>query len=168
MCLLLSPFDNRYPIGTLTLILRAELIGKAGSTQQTFQRKHVPPSTPHASRQMSYLSPHFYSFAVLHINCALAGRSVPRFLPSYGDSNADICQGGRAAKWAWQTVVSSVLKSAGVSGGQIHGLALKLDVLWHPREHLFMSVLVGPTMVTRQWKTLSDGGAGRGEELRYK
>lgn len=47
MCLLflLSPFDNRYPIGTLILILQAELIGKAGSMQQTFQRKDIPSST---------------------------------------------------------------------------------------------------------------------------
>lgn len=33
---------------------------------------------------------------------------------------------------------------------------------------LFQSVLVGPTMATRQWKTLSDGDAGQGEEPQYK
>lgn len=33
---------------------------------------------------------------------------------------------------------------------------------------LFKSVLVGPTTGTRQWKILSDGGAGPGEEPQYK
>lgn len=117
----------------------------------------LPSVRKHLFHQIPHSSPHSFSFLV----CTLTA-SFPTFLWAQ-----KYLEGGRAARWTGQTVTWRILKSAEVSGRQMEAVLSG----WRCSDlhiNIVQSVLVGPTMATRQWKTLSDGGAGQGEEPQYK